>query len=120
MLTKHNPAKRILIGIALTLALGFAASGPAKVAARDGQAEAGVGGVLATLQVAASQAVDGSVQMARDLRSLYSVYQLQSAPELATVVHSATRVEADVVPRAILCEVLTQHAKPEAKKKCRT
>lgn len=115
MLNKHNSLMRWLAGLLGILAL--AASGPSEVAASNGFA-APVIHAAASLHWAALRAVDGSVEIARDLRSLYSIYQLQTAPEIVPAV-KATRTTTETVPRMILCDLFQNAPSADSKKESR-
>lgn len=117
VIRKHKSMKRLAAGvIVLALALALVASRGSQVAASDGSS-LGSANLLAYVQVAANQAVAGSAQLAQDLRSLYSVYQLQNAPEILTA--AVTPWSAGDEARLIVCEIF-QAPKPPEKKKCRT
>src|SRR5262245_38251365 len=106
-----------MAGMVIALALTAVASGPADVAASNGQSTP-VANVLASLQMTASMALRGSLQAAQDLRSLYNVYQLQQLPEVASSAVAATLTSGEEA-RMIMCEIFPA-PKPQPKKKCRT
>jgi hypothetical protein len=120
VIRKHNSIQRLAAGMLVALALGFTATRGAQVAASDGSS-LGTANLLASVQVAANQAVAGTMQVAQDLRSLYNVYQLQNAPEVitASATASVAPLLSDEEARLIMCEVF-QAPKPAEKKKCRT
>jgi hypothetical protein len=108
----YKPGKAALAGLAI-VAL-FAASALPRPVAAGGFAPAYVAGnFLQSLQEAASLVVEGSLSLARDLRSLQAVYELHHAPE--PVVAAATPA-VEPMPRMLLCEVLTGPAKHLKKK----
>jgi hypothetical protein len=106
-----------LAGQVALLVLGLAASGPVQVAASDGLALPVVS-VVATLERVAARAVDGSIEVARDLRSIYSLYQLQTAPDRDAPVVLAPAT--DTVPQLLLCDLYQAGKHTDTKKKTRT
>ena len=117
MIRRHN-SKRFLASLltAVFLAVLVASAPPTGVIASNAASQPVAASVLATLELAAGQVYGGARQFATDMRSLYSVYQLQAAPDSMT----ASRISGDDQSEAqlILCEIFR---KPMVqKKKCRT
>lgn len=120
MQTKANSAKRAAAGMVLSavLALSIVALPPAKVAASDFAAPRA--GFLGTLQLIGTQVYASTAQFTRDMRSLYSVYQLQATPDFTVSKETIQNIpffDSDE-GRLIACELF--QAPPPPKKKCRT
>ena len=118
-----SKSKRWAAGIAAAAALAFtlAASRPVNVAAGSGTQAAA--SPLATLEIAAGQFYYGMAQAATDIRSLYSIYQLQSSPNTTPAIVAAEATIPAVNPldhedaRLVMCEIF--QPPPPPKKKCR-
>jgi len=116
---KQHNAKRLAAGMAamVLLALAIATARPGPVAASNDVAAPAVASIMATVQVAAGQAYTGTLQFATDMRSLYNVYQLQSAAEVITASAQPAAIENEA--ELVLCEIFPKVA-VKLKKKCRT
>lgn len=127
MFSKSNSGRRFLAGLVLAaLAMVFTGARQFKVSADNGAIPQQAPGLLATIGVLGAQLYAGGAQLASDFRSLYSLYELQSAPEiLSATVRPSERNAGFGSPldtdgaHLILCEIL-QPPQPAQKKKCRT
>ncbi len=104
---RQASARRFLAGLVFAMALLWAPYHPAQVAASSSTASENAG-MLAALQTVVLQAYEGSSQFAKDLRSLYTVYQLQSVPAGISASEPPAMVSTSKDGRLLLCERFAQ------------
>lgn len=114
MKLQYNSAKRFLAGVAAAVALFLAASGPVQHAAGN-RSGAGQAGVIAAIQVTALQAYEGTAQFASELRSLYSVYQLQSSDAFSSPAPETLAASPNDEAQFIRCEIFPAPETPKKK-----
>ncbi len=110
---KYNSAKRLLAGVTIALALLVAVSRPPQVAASNGIGAENAG-ILSAVQSAALQTYEGSAQFAQELRSLYTVYRLQTT-EFSPVEEVSLSATSGDEAQLIRCEIFPAPANPKKK-----
>lgn len=107
MLNKPNSKKPVIAATALAVALALlmAASQPLGVAANSASAQQKVSlaGLFSTLQTAAAQIYHGSGQLAQEIRSLYSVYQLLTSPQTPVSPNASVAQVREDAPSIVAC-----------------